>query len=363
MTELENARLTINEVDSEMAKLFEKRMEAVKQVANFKKERGLPVLDETREAELIKKNSSLVKDEVLKEYYVSFLKNNMAVSRKYQQRIISGSRVAYSGIKGAFANIAVNKIFPNCVAVPYPDFKSAYESVEKGECDSVVLPVENSYNGDVGQVMDLTFFGSLYINGIYDIDVVQNLLAKPNVSISNIKEVISHPQALGQCDEFIEKHGFKTVECENTAVAAKTVSESERCDIAAIASVDAAEKYNLKVLESNINKSNKNTTRFAVFSRIMKKAENHDGRFVMLFTVKNEAGSLGNAISIIGENGFNLRAMKSRPTKELVWDYYFYVEGEGNINSPQGKKMLNKLKKICSNLKVAGSFEKEITLS
>jgi prephenate dehydratase len=80
----------------------------------------------------------------------------------------------------------------------------------------------------------------------------------------------------------------------------------------------------------------------------------------MLFTVKNAAGSLGKAISVIGEHGFNLRALKSRPTKELVWDYFFYVEGEGNINSWQGKAMLEKLGECCSHLKILGTFEKEI---
>ena len=362
MTELEIARQTINEVDKAMAELFVKRMNAAKVVAEYKREHGLQVFDAIREAEVIKRNSQMIENDTLRSYYVDFLQHNMDVSKNYQHRILEGMRVAFSGVEGAFANIAANKVFVTAKAVPYPDFKSAYDSVTNGECDAVILPIENSYNGDVGQVMDLCFFGPLYINGIYDISVVQNLLALPGATLDSIKTVISHPQAIGQCAEFIRKHGFETREAINTAVAAKEVAESGRTDIAAIASDDAAAKYGLNKLESHINESNSNTTRFAVFSRVAKTPQKDDNHFIMLFTVTNEAGSLGKAISIIGENGFNLKALKSRPTKELVWNYYFFAEGEGNINSDKGRKMLLELKEKCSEIKVIGSFEKEVVL-
>ncbi len=362
MADINNARKKINEIDTKMAQLFEERMNASREVAQYKKEHGLPILDESREREIIEKNCSLIENEEYKSYYVSFLKKNMSLSKKLQHRLLNGTRVAFSGVKGAFANIAAEKIFPDAQAVPYPDFRSAYEAVEKGECDLVVLPIENSFNGDVGQVMDLAFFGSLHISSIYDISVVHNLLAKKGTRLSDIKTVISHPQALGQCQSFIEKHGFETIEAVNTAVAAKLVAESPRTDIAAIASIQAAEEFNLKTLQSHINDSNLNTTRFAVFAPFAKAPDEKDRRFVLLFTVSNEAGALANAVSAIGEGGFNLRALKSRPTKELIWDYYFYAEGEGNINSQNGKDMLEKLKGCCSTVKVVGSFEKEFVL-
>ena len=362
MTELESARQIINSVDRQMAELFEQRMDAAKKVAEYKRLHGIQVTDAAREAEVIKRNSELIKNEDYKSYYIDFLQHNMDVSKNYQHRLLEGMRVAFSGVEGAFANIAANKVFPDAVAVPYPDFKTAYNSVVDGECDCVILPIENSYNGDVGQVMDLAFFGSLYINGIYDIGVVQNLLAVKGTTMDQVKQVISHPQALGQCAGYIKKHGFETIEAVNTAVAAKQVAEMGRHDIAAIASDEAAEKYRLKKLEAHINESNNNTTRFAVFSRSAKTPSRDDNHFIMLFTVTNEAGSLGKAISIIGENGFNLKALKSRPTKELIWSYYFFAEGEGNINSDNGKKMIEELKTKCSEIKVIGSFEKEIAL-
>ncbi|MBQ6847893.1 MAG: chorismate mutase [Clostridia bacterium] len=362
MIELEKARKIINETDREMARLFEKRMNAVREVASYKKLHGMQVLDLQRETEVIDRNSKFVENEELKSYYVSFLQSNMEISKTYQRRLLEGMRVAFSGVKGAFAEVAAKKVFPDAATAPFGDFKAAYNSVVDGACDCAILPIENSYNGDVGKVLDLAFFGPLHINGIYDIEVVQNLIANEGADLNSIKEVISHPQALGQCAEFIKKRNLSSVEAINTAVAVKQVAESGRTDIAAIGSEEAAKEYGLKIIKSHINESNSNTTRFAVFSRTAKQPSNDDKHFIMLFTVNNEAGALGKAISIIGNNGFNLKALKSRPTKELVWNYYFYAEGEGNINSEKGAKMLKELSKKCSELKVLGSFEKEIIL-
>ena len=360
MTELEKAREIINKTDKEMAQLFEQRMDAAVMVANYKKEHGLPVDDFTREAQIIKRNSELVKNESYRSYYVNFLQDVIGLSKKLQHRLLDGMRVAYSGVEGAFANIAAERIFPDATAVAHRDFKAAYDAVVNGECDCALLPVENSHNGDVSQVLDLAFFGPLFVTGIYEIDIIQNLLAVKGTTLADIKQVISHPQALGQCAAFIRKHGFEAIEEVTTAVAAKKVANSGRHDIAAIGSEEAAKKFGLEKIEGHINESGSNTTRFAVFTRADKTHTSIDRHFIMLFTVKNAAGSLGRAVSVIGEHGFNLRALKSRPTKELIWDYYFYVEGEGDINSEQGKAMLKELKKCCNHLKILGSFEKEI---
>ncbi len=362
MADLKEARQIINETDKAMAELFKKRMDAVRLVAAYKKEHGLPVDDLGREEEMIANNSQLFEDEDYRSYYVNFLRNNIELSKQLQHRILDGMRVAYSGVEGAFANIVAERIFPDAKAVSCSDFKAAYDAVVSGECDCALLPIENSFNGDVGKVLDLAFFGSLYVNGIYEAEIVQNLLVVKGTTLDEVKTVISHPQALGQCAAYIEKHGFETQEAVNTAVAAKQVAEMGRHDIAAIGSSEAAEKFGLKKLAAHINESSTNTTRFAVFSRAQKAENPKDARFIMLFTVKNAAGSLGRAISVIGQHGFNLLALKSRPTKELVWDYYFYVEGEGNINSPEGREMLEDLKGCCSNLKIVGSFEKELRI-
>ncbi len=360
---LEKARLEIDRIDREMAKLFQERMEAAEKVALYKKETGMPIFDPAREEKVLSLGAGRVEDETLRGYYINFLHSVMDISKAYQKRLVSGMQVAFSGVRGAFAQIAAKKIFPHSEAVGFSDFDAAYRAVEEGRCDVAVLPLENSTGGDVGKVMDLAFFGSLYINGIYDIEIEQNLLAKKGADLSQIKTVISHPQALSQCAPFLKKLGVEIKEAVNTAVAARTVAQSEDPSIAAIGSLEAAEEFGLQVLRGHIHEKGGNTTRFAVFSRTQKNPSPEENQFVMLFTVKNEAGALAKAVSAIGTHGFNLRAIKSRPTKNSSWEYYFFCEGEGKIRSEEGEKMLSLLRENCSDLKVLGSFEKESKLS
>ena len=158
---LDEARKIINEVDSEMAELFVKRMRAAEMVYEHKKEFGLPILDQAREDVVIEKNTKLIGDDTLRGYYIDFLKNIMSISRAYQYRMQSGLKVAYSGVEGAFAHIAAGRIFPEGNRISCRDFKAAYASVVNGENDVAVLPIENSYAGEVGQTIDLIFSGSL----------------------------------------------------------------------------------------------------------------------------------------------------------------------------------------------------------
>ena len=350
---LEQARKIINEVDSKMAELFVERMRAAEMVFEYKKEFGLPILDQKREDAIIEKNSAMVSDEVIKGYYIDYIKNLMSVSRAYQYRMQSGLKVAYSGTEGAFAHIAAGKIFPESNRVSYRDFKSAYDSVVKGESDVAILPIENSYAGEVGQTIDLIFSGSLFINGIYELEIHQNLLGCPDATLDDIKKVTSHPQALGQCHDYIALRGFDTEEANNTAVAAKIVAEKKDKSLGAIASAETAEIYGLKVIEANINKSGENTTRFAVLSKVR---ANTLPSSVLMFTVKNEAGSLANAISIIGKYGYNMTALRSRPLKKHSWQYYFYIEIDGTTENEKGREMIKELSKSCDKLKVAGTF-------
>lgn len=352
---LDTARKIINEVDAQMAELFVKRMRAAEMVFDHKKTFGLPILDSIRENAVIEKNTALIEDESLKGYYIDYLKNMMAVSRAYQYHLQNGLNAAYSGVEGAFAHIAAGRIFPESNLVSCRDFKAAYDSVVNGECDAAILPIENSYAGEVGQTIDLIFSGSLFINGIYELEIHQNLLGIPGASINDIKRVTSHPQALSQCHDYITLRGFETDEATNTAVAAKYVAESQDKSIGAIASAETAQIYGLEVLEANINTSGENTTRFAVLSkaRAISPALCNS---VLMFTVKHEAGSLANAISIIGKYGYNMTALRSRPLKKHSWQYYFYIEIDGSTDTPEGKKMLEDLNKVCDKLKVAGTF-------
>lgn len=352
---LEEARKTINKVDAQMAELFVERMRAAELVYAYKKEYGLPILDAKRENVVIERNASAIEDEVLRGYYIDFLRDVMAVSRAYQYRMQSGLKVAYSGVEGAFAHIAAGRIFPEANRIPYRDFALAYDAVVRGESDFAVLPIENSYAGEVGQTIDLLFTGTLYVNGIYELKICQNLLGVPGSTVADIRRVTSHPQALSQCHDYIALHGFTTEEASNTAIAAKTVAESGDKTLGAIASVETAELYGLQVLDTNIHKSAENTTRFAVLSKVRADTPAYTNS-VLMFSVKNEAGTLANAIGIIGKYGYNMTALRSRPLKDHSWQYYFYIELDGSTDTDDGRQMMRELGAVCDKLKLAGTF-------
>ncbi len=362
MNLLEEARRDIDRIDGEMCRLFEERMEAVGKVALYKKENGLQVFDAAREDEVVEKNAARITREDLRPYYVNFLKNAMAVSRRYQHRLLDGMRAAYSGAEGAFAEIAAHRIFPDCAAVPHATFKDAYDAVKTGDCDLAVLPLENSVGGDVGQVMDLIFFGDLVVSGVYDVAVEQNLLGVPGATLDGVRRVISHAQALGQCADFIQRHGFSTEERINTAAAAREVAEKGDPALAAIASSEAGKAFGLVKLAGSINEDRDNTTRFAVLTRSRKDPSPSDKNFILLFTVKNEAGGLARAITAIGAHGYNMRALKSRPSRDLAWNYYFFCECEGNIHDSEGRALMRELKIVCQDVKIAGSYEKDLAV-
>ena len=355
---LTEARKIINEIDAKMAELFVERMKAAEMVAEHKREHGLVVLDPVREAEVIRRGSERVEDGVYREYYVNFQKSTMAISRAYQTRLLEGMTVAYSGTEGAYAHIAATKLFPTAKKIGYGSFDAAYAAVESGECDVAVLPIENNYNGDVGQVTDLMFSGSLYVNNVTELAISHDLLAPHGTRIEDVRTVISHPQALGQCHKYIVDHGFDEIEFSNTALAAKHVADLNDGKTAAIASAEAADIFGLQVLDTNINASRINTTRFAVFSRSRKKHDAGEARVksILLFTVKNKAGALSKAVEIIGKHGFNMGALRSRPMKELMWQYYFYVEAEGNLDTESGESMIAELSKCCERLKYVGAY-------
>ena len=362
MEQLENAKQALKKMDRELALLFERRMTVARDVAIAQRALAIPAGEPFSPDTIIEENAPLIQDEELRTFYPLFVNHLMELSTQVEHRVMEGIRVAYAGVQGAFAHIAAKKIFQNGTHIPYSDFRLAYEAVEKGECDCAVLPLENSYAGDVAQVMDLAYFGSLYINGVYDIRVTQCLLGTKDATLEQVKEVISHPQALSQCADYLAKLGATVTEASNTAVAARKVADTASPTLAAIGSPEAAELYGLKVLEANINESAVNTTRFAVFTRTPRVVSANDGCFIMTFTVKNEAGALAKAISIIGERGFNMRSLKSRPSKNLSWSYYFYIEAEGNLSSPAGIRMLEKLGTICSGLKILATYDQEVTL-
>lgn len=360
MSELDTARKEINRIDAAMAELFEERMRCCEQVAAYKKDAGLSIRDTAREEKLIEANRKHIQSADIESYYVQFLKNTIDLSCRYQSRLMHGMRVTYCGVEGAFAYVAAKRMFPEAELVAFSSFTDAYAAVERGEYDCAVLPLENSYAGEVGTVMDLIFSGSLYVNQVIDLPIVHNLLANEGAGPEDIRTVVSHPQALQQCDEYIRRHGYAIQSYSNTALAARYVKETGDPTVAAIASEETSEIFGLHILDSGINDSKNNTTRFAAFSRAqnrpMTAVKREDENFILVFTVQNQAGALAQTLNIIGAHGFNMRNLRSRPMKDLQWNYFFYIEAEGNINNENGRDMLRELSALCAKLKLVGTY-------
>lgn len=360
MQDIKTSREIINRIDAQMAELFEERMQACKEIALYKKENGLSIRDSERESQVVAKNSAYIKSGELVPYYEDFIRSTIDVSCKYQSSFMRSMRVAYCGIEGAFAHIASKRMFPDAEYVAFSNFQDAYEATVKGDCDCAVLPLENSYAGEVGEVMDLMFSGPLSINQVVDVPVVHNLLGIEGAQIEDIKTVVSHPQALAQCEQYIKAHGFDTITYSNTALASEYVKKTGDKSICAIASDVTADIFGLEILDAHINDNLNNTTRFASFSRVQNEPKSQskrvDENFILAFTVQNESGALASALNIIGAHGFNMRSLRSRPMKELQWSYYFYIEAEGNIHTENGSDMLRELSALCAKLKLVGSY-------
>ena len=360
MDNLEEIRKKIDEIDAQMASLFEQRMECCREVSRYKTSHGLAISDPAREQEVILRGAERIADRDIREYYVNFQREVLSLSRDWQRRLSSGLRVAYSGVPGAFAYIAALRLFPGAELISYTDFSAAYRACEAGEADVAVLPFENSFAGEVSSVTDLMFSGSLYVNQVIEVEAEQNLLGLPGADKSRLRKVLSHPQALSQCAEFLQQHGLQTEDCANTATAARRVAELQDPAVAAIGTAEAAALYGLEVLEPRINTSRINTTRFAAFSRMLRLDKENQGKmdkhFILMYTVKNEAGALAQTLNIIGAHNFNMCNLHSRPMKELLWNYYFFVELDGDVATEEGSSLLRELGPLCDRLKLVGSF-------
>ncbi len=178
--------------------------------------------------------------------------------------MITMKRIAYSGIEGAFAHMVARNMFPDEMHVPFGSFAEAYYAVASGDCDYAVLPVENSYAGPVREVKELLAEGGLEVVREQSFPITQNLLGVRGSRISDIRKVISQHKALEQCDTYIRDRGYEVIEAENTAVAARQVARMQNMAVAAIASVETAAFYGLKVLDEQINERDDNATKFAV---------------------------------------------------------------------------------------------------
>ena len=356
MDALEQARAEIDAVDTQLAALFERRMAAVLQVAEYKRAHGLPIYDAAREAAVLEKAAARIQSPTLRPYYKDHVQNLMDVAKQYEAVVLGQNRAAYQGVEGAFAHIALRALFPHAEAVSCPTWDEVFDAVERGDAARGVVPFENSHAGDVSAVLDLCYnHPALWVVDVYDLPISQNLLVLPGTKLDQIRSVYSHQQAIAQSETFLRQFGLPATAMANTAMAAKFVAESGDASKAAIASVETAALYGLEVLVPSINTDGDNTTRFIVLSREKPTGGN---RFSLLFTLDNKPGKLGEVIQIIGASGFNMESIKSRPMPHVPFEYYFYVELVGDPTADETAALLRELDRTCRTVRLLGVYTK-----
>lgn len=352
---LEDIRRQIDEIDAQFTVLFEKRMELTMSVAQYKKEHNLPILNTTREEQVVAKNVARLQNQELAPYYADFLRHTMKLSKQYQTKILAENTVAYQGLEGAFSHFVTTTLFPHGELISTPSFEDVFELVEEGKAAYGVVPFENSTTGDVSGVLDLCYAHNCYVTQMYDLPVMQNILAVEGATLADIKTVISHPQALGQSKRFLESLGVEQKPFSNTATAAKYVAEAGDTSLAAIASLEAGALYGLVSLANDIATEAGNTTRFIVIS---KKKPNDGNRFSLLVNLENKVGQLAKLIEIIAAHGFDMENIKSRPQPHHPWEYYFYIELVGSQNSPEGEQMMQEISSVCLSSRLLGVYNR-----
>ena len=351
--DVDKAREKINAIDVQMRELFEQRMKAVEEVAEYKLKNNMKIFDPDREAEVIEKNSIKMQNEKLKLYYREYIQAVMDISKSYQESIVNCDTYGYQGVLGAFSHIATQRLFPHGKMKNYAAFEGAVKGVLNHEIAKAVLPFENSYTGEVGEILDLLFKYDVVIQSIYDLKINQNLLGLKGATLCDIKQVYSKDQAINQCQDFLKNFDYELIPYANTALAAKFVSESQDKSKAAIASIETAELYGLEVLAENINTSKDNTTRFVVVGNELPEDGNH---LSIVFTVHHESGQLAKIMQIVAKYGFNMENIKSRSLKDASWQYYFYMEIEGHYRDEKMQSMLEECRNSSSNFKVIGVY-------
>lgn len=263
-------------------------------------------------------------------------------------------RVSFQGERGAYSEAAARSFFEEAIeTVPAQTFSEVLENASSGKTDYAVLPVENSLEGSVGESYDL-----LYLTDLNAVGEIYHRIEHCMIGIGELEEVdtvYSHPQALGQCRNFIERHNMKTVPTYDTAGSVKIVRELGQKNAACIASRGASEIYGVPVLAENIANKSDNYTRFLALSKRTSPESGND-KTSIIFSIKHEPGSLFKIIENFHSNGVNLTKIESRPARTSIWEYNFYVDFEGHAGNSRIRKMLENIGRCTIFLKILGSY-------
>ena len=374
--ELSEIRTKIDTVDDQLLQLFLERMSLAEEVASYKNEHHLPILNKTREREVLAKIAENAGD---KERYAYHLFNTLfELARSRQAELISsptkvaaqikaslaaGSEVfpqtglvACQGVEGANSQVACDRLIPRGNIVFVKTFGAVVSAVESGLCKFGVLPIENSSNGSVRAVYDLLQTHKLSVVRSTRLCIRHELLGLPGTKMDAITEIYSHEQAIGQCSKFLNGlNGVRVIPCANTAIAAKMVAESGNRHAAAISSHPCAALYGLECINDAIQDSDNNYTRFICITKdpIIYAGAN---RISLIIGCDNKPGALYEILSKLAALGINMTKLESCPVTGRNFEWIFFLELEASVLDSSVLAMLEELERSCASFTFLGSY-------
>lgn len=380
--ELKDYRLKLDEIDDQLVDLFRKRMELAVEIASFKKEHGLPILDAGRERDKMKELCAKVSPEMRN--YTSVLYSSLfELSRSCQSRqmqqytdlnhrisdaIIHTSNlfpqdvtVGVCGVEGTFVQTACEKLFRMPFIMYFNNLEGVFAAIEKGLCSYGVVPIENCSAGSVKKIYDLMIQHSFSIVRSVRLKADQNLLSRPATRLEDVKEIFSHEQSISQCSEYLRALGpdVKVTVCENTAIAAKMVAESQRSDVAAICSRNCMELFGLKCLRCSIQDRRSNDTRFICISRNLEIYPGADRTSIML-ALSHKPGALYKLLARFYALGINITKLESRPIPDRDFEFMFHLDLETSIYSQEFIQIICELSASCEEFTYLGSYSEVV---
>ncbi len=376
VVDLAESRKKIDEIDAQIVALFKERMDVATDVAAYKRSTGKKVFDPEREEQKINALREMVEGEFNKTSIEDLFRQIMSISRKHQYQVLGpreeeipfrevshieitrDTKVAYFGEPGSFTEQAMIEMFGNEIqAVHKKTFRDIMQAVSKGEASFGVLPIENSTTGAVEGINDLLMEYGVTIIAEHVIAICQNLLAVQGTRLEDIKTVFSHQQGLLQCEKFLREHDFGTKTDASTSAAAMRIAQEKNPAHAAIAGKRAAEVFGLELLAEDINDEKNNFTRFIVITNqriFLADAE----KLSLCLEIKHQVGALYNILANFYYNGLNLTKIESRPIENKNWEYRFFIDVEGNVNSPGVENALATMRESASKVSVLGNIAK-----
>jgi chorismate mutase/prephenate dehydratase len=374
---LEQLNEKMNDIDKQLGELFVQRMELSAQIAKERAAQDILIPDIAGQREARARFREQVGPELegfagvvyatLQDVSHSYqtivtrkgntLADRMAAALETTSPLFpEKATVACQGVEGAYSQLAAEKLFKEPSISYMSSFEAVFSAIANGFCRYGVLPLENSTAGSVNKIYDLMMKYNFSVVRSVRIKIDHSLLARPGVKLEDIKQIYSHEQAIAQCADFLKNHpNIHVTACENTAVAAKMVAQSDRRDIAALSSHNCAELYGLNTLAASVQDKGNNYTRFICIGKELEIFPGADRTSVML-TTPHKPGSLYRIIARINSLGINLTKLESRPLPDRDFEFMFYFDLDTPVYSPKLVQLMGDLESLCDTFRYLGSY-------